>query len=121
MADFKPGEHVRLTIDNVRFSDVSQIRVAVTTEDGEVWVLPPHAVIERVAPAEWPPQQGDPWRGANGGLLFATDVHDIAETDEADIVLVTEEGGRVRPEAANQRYGPMTLDHRKGEMAATDA
>ncbi|WP_433233930.1 hypothetical protein [Actinomadura nitritigenes] len=65
------GALVNVTITGVRMGERSHIRMTVQTQDGEVWVLPPHAEVERIAPRDWPPEPGDIWEAEHGARYFA--------------------------------------------------
>lgn len=66
----EPGALINVTIRDLRMGERSNIRVTAETSDGELWVLPPTAEIERVAPPEWPPQPGDIWTRGDGGRRY---------------------------------------------------
>lgn len=69
MSDLPDGSYVNVRITNVRLDDGN----AVIDEHGDRWPLPPHAEVQHVAPAEWPPQDQDIWE-ADGGCRFVADV-----------------------------------------------
>lgn len=86
MTDYKPGEVVDITIRGVRIARPRMATsVTITDEHGVTYQMPPHAVVERVAPAAWPPRPGDLWRDRRSYLWFAADIHDIEETDQIQI------------------------------------
>jgi hypothetical protein len=123
MTEYQDGEYVRIVIDTARVQkeDAGWLECLLGAYRCVVPLDGPGVTVERVAPAEWPPQPGDLWHDRTQTSWFAADVADIGETDLPDIVLVSEDNHRLVPDEVNQRYGPMTLEHRKGEMAATDA
>ncbi|MFI7628452.1 hypothetical protein [Microbispora rosea] len=116
---FKVGEVVDITIKGVRINNEDADGIVTVLADNPLgattrYEMPPQAAIERVGPAEWPPQPGDLWRDQRGGLWFAADIHDVDETDVPEIVMVwTHEDYRLRPDLLNQRSGPLTLVHRE--------
>jgi hypothetical protein len=72
-AEYRPGEVVDITIKGARVDRVDgrwlgcllgAYRVTVPL-DG------PRVTVERVAPAEWPPQPGDLWKDRNESVWFA--------------------------------------------------
>ena len=115
MSGFQSNEIVDITIKGVRVRhQAADGIVTIFDEDERCFSMPPQAAITRVAPAEWPPQPGDLWRAKGGELYFAADVHDSAETDDPEIVLVaTFEDYRQSPDRVSQLYGPLTLVHRE--------
>lgn len=121
MSGFKVGEHVTVTIKG-RVTEAADdlLLIEYATEGdiiGEAPIVPnaEAVAIERTAPAEWPPQPGDLWRDKNNDIWFAADVHDGAETDQPQIVMVfSREDYRLTPDEMNQRHGQLTLVHRDG-------
>lgn len=127
MSDFKPGEVVDITIKGARIvehvgtslafeylSDPRDAAGRVIYSRGNVRADAHSITVERVAPAEWPPQAGDVWRDRHGSPWFAVDIHDIDETDVPEIVMVLAyEGARRPPEEFNQIGGPVVLVHRE--------
>jgi hypothetical protein len=69
--------------------------------------------VERVAPAEWPPQAGDVWRDRDGRKWFVRYVD-----GEPYMVSTTEDNGS--PEYVLDEHGPMTLHDREGWTPTTD-
>lgn len=125
MSDFQVGEVVDVTIKGVRVDAVHTDGTPdIIAEDSAglatVWALPPQAAVERVAPAEWPPQPGDLWRDQDGDLWYGLLVDDDDTEDESYIVL---RPGRTskHPSYVNsdndgvrRTYGPLTLVRREG-------
>lgn len=110
MSDFKPGELVDIEIKSVRVETISAARITIEDGDGELWVLPPHALITRVNPPEWPPQRADLWRDRNGSLWVAL------ATGQDDRCVLREphfRGDDFNPAVAADHYGPFVLVHRE--------
>lgn len=129
--EFEVGEQVRL-------GDFPLVRVAATTgvDCGELavvldcdagtfpLVIPLGVVpVTRVAFGHWPPQPGDLWRDSRANLWFASDVHNVDETDVPDIQLVCAYEGQspAALDAAARMYGPFTLVHRDAPPATPQA
>lgn len=75
----------------------------------------PGVTVERVAPAEWPPQRRDRWKSeGNGWEWFAV------ENNSGAIRLVNEYGDTYEPAWAMENVGPMRLLYRDGWAPATD-
>ncbi|MFG2054798.1 hypothetical protein ACGFI9_12275 [Micromonospora sp. NPDC048930] len=72
---FVAGDQVNVTI---RFAEVKSppaagwLTVRFGGLDHELPLSDEDVAVERVAPAEWPPEVGDLWRDADGDLWFAT-------------------------------------------------
>lgn len=98
--EIKSGDLVTVTVKGVRLGATSDIRVTVTDERGELWVLPPTSEVERVAPAEWPPQVGDLWR-MRGGSRFVC-VRDFDAPGGYEVAMVNVANG-------SERYMPHEL------------
>jgi hypothetical protein len=109
------GELVNVTIKGARVAGIDEtqarIGLAVGTSDAaSVPLNAPGVTVERVAPAEWPPQLGDIWvdRDLN---QWAT----LADRDKA--VLVTLRDIRtdwLAPDDVLAEVGPMALEYRRG-------
>ena len=78
MTTFQPGEIVDITIKGARVKSFAPLamsctvdgyRVVVYRDSPEIAYEPP-VIIERVAPAGWPPQPGDLWRDKHDALWF---------------------------------------------------
>lgn len=121
MPEFRPGELVRATITG-RISRVDGTQIHITYESpddlgiGSTTGRKVHGFslvtvgdgvsVQRIAPPEWPPQEGDLWRDGQGCTWFAMNPHRILRS------------GIIRdmvPERALAEYGPMTLVRREGE------
>lgn len=122
MSGFQPGEVVDVTIKGARVTDWHpQIDELTVEYDGDAnsetttfELSSDQVTVERVAPAEWPPRPGDLWHDRNRCPWFAADIHDPAETDEENIVLVPVfELAGFAPDPVIQKYGPLTLVHRE--------
>lgn len=133
MSDLRPGEVVDVTIKGVRIARPrSATSVTITDEHGTAYQMPPQAAIERVAPAEWPPQAGDLWAGPKNERWFAAmylgDPDDPKDWEGCNsegwrVVLVPLEvgpygGSEERPDDALRTRGPLTLVYREGRRAA---
>lgn len=120
VTSFHPNELVDITIKGVRVFDVDragcvgiEAELPGTTIPG-YYKMPPQAAITRVAPPNWPPQQGDQWRDRHGDLWDALYRHDEAPFIE----LEPADGRRGTPlvdrnEWVRRELGPLTLVHRK--------
>lgn len=75
-AAVQPGDFVNVTIRGVRINEqdahgcVSVIAEA-DTGDLSSYLMPPQAAVERIAPALWPPCQGDLWRDGRKRVWLA--------------------------------------------------
>lgn len=117
MTEFKAGEIVDITIKGVRIDDVNTdgtVNIIAEHSDGgpATWGMPPQALVERVAPAGWPPQPGDLWRDRVGEPWFAFN------DKGADLMVPAypvnaSRGGRM-PDTVLEKLGPLTLVHREG-------
>lgn len=133
MTEYQHGEIVNITIKNARVgikgvdSDPRRLYVDLGAWDdgvnkGREWGMTfPTTVesvtVERVAPAEWPPQPGDVWRDRHGTRWFATDIADYDEASNRVVSMVSQGSysyGEPRPaDALNAQYGPLTLVYRE--------
>jgi hypothetical protein len=112
VTDFQVGEIADITIKGVRIAAVpiagQNDTFAIIDEHGNRYRMPPQAAVERVAPADWPPQPGDLWRDQGGTLWFAVE-------SETRAVVLTCNGKNRRPAVAiSDLYSPLTLVHRDG-------
>lgn len=114
MSAIQPGALVDVTIKGVRYTGESERGFAVVAdEDGDQFPLPAHAELERVAPAEWPPQPGDLWRDAFRSTWFA--LHDNYADRIVMIPAKPTNGLTVyEPDKALDKAGPLTLVRREG-------
>lgn len=122
--EFQVGEVVDVTIRGARIERVQDeghdgdvTRVAgIVAHDGDGapfftavpldWTT---VLVERRAPAEWPPRPGDLWRDRDGRLWFTV------ESDSDYGVALTCNGRNRRPAAEiHGLYSPLTLVHREG-------
>jgi len=84
-------------------------RVSVCTESDTV-------TVERVAPAEWPPQIGDLWRDRAGNLWFDTPNSPYADNHW----LIGSTGQGDHASSLLKLNGPLTLVHREPQPADTE-
>lgn len=120
MADFQIGEVVDVTIKGARVSstyglswndeDMGTMLVFRTCEHttcqaGMVNIGDPGVTVERVAPAEWPPQKADLWRDRSGDLWFAV--------DDGEVWLTSDGYEREISDWVRSNYGPLTLVYRE--------
>lgn len=137
---FEAGEVVDITIKGAR------VRSVVATEEGflfldfthgdinsttQVYMGDSGVSVERVAPADWPPQPGDLWRDGSGRLHFgAAYAPDYDDTDDSEgincdgwrVVLLSQDhdescrpgSSMFRPENVNQQHGPLVRVYREG-------
>ncbi len=125
---FRPGELVDITIRGAKVQPEGAPTLLVVTlagdDDGPRMVMPAEhssMTVERVAPPEWPPRQGDLWRDRNGSLWFA--YREPARTDGygtlagAYIAMKASDPAypheRTRSDQLLSGYGPLTLVHRE--------
>ncbi|MGH3379525.1 MAG: hypothetical protein ACRDP6_32800 [Actinoallomurus sp.] len=121
MSGLRPGELVDVTIKGVRVDAVhpdGTPDIIADDSDGlaTVWVLPPQAAIERVAPAEWPPQPGDLWRDRDGDLWFG-----LLDDNDEELLTVLSPGRTSKHPAfidsgndtIQRDHGPLALVHRE--------
>lgn len=124
MGDFKFGEIVDVVIKGVRVVEAERLSVTIKADDGKHYCMPVQAAIERVAPAEWPPQTGDLWRDQHGHVWFGQLVDSYEDAGEPFVPFVelvpasasTRKPyyhGSDQPEEVSQVHGPLTLVHRE--------
>lgn len=135
MTDFKPGELVDVVIRGARVMDpkpghdhILTLGYAQTQPGVYATIdLGPAAKgqvgIERVAPAEWPPIQGDVWRDNDNLLWFVSRQHNGSGRDTR-VTPSTDHGVRSgywgTADLLRER-GPLTLVHREyPESAGSD-
>jgi hypothetical protein len=124
VAEFRIGEHVTATVTG-RVTGVygygAHISVAYepagtdverAERDGEVVSFATESAavtIERVAPAEWPPEPGDLWRDRLGTLWFARHM------GGSQVSFVPTDGGfdERTPALVLETIGPLTFVHRE--------
>ncbi|MGI5201692.1 hypothetical protein ACQEU6_08930 [Spirillospora sp. CA-108201] len=110
---YDPDEMIEVTLKPVRVhrqGPDGTVTIKVPTPDGGTahWPLPPQAEIKRVAPADWPPQDGDVWGDRHDRDWFAV----------TPARLLPASGGREEHVSDFLRkYGPPELRYRK----STDA
>lgn len=114
MSDFQTGEIVDVTIKGVPVDAVHADGTPdIIAEDSDglatVWALPPQAKVERVAPAEWPPELGDLWRDRLGSVWFALGRRVLMVPGDP----VGDLGG-YEPDKVLAKVGPLALVHREG-------
>ncbi len=90
MSTYQPGEIVNVHVTNGRVTRVHDDAIIVAYQSGGFQLVIRHdateVTIERVTPAEWPPQPGDLWRSTvSGGLVFVRR-HVCADRDCRDDV-----------------------------------
>lgn len=137
MSDFQPGEVVDITIKGARVLNhdthgVLVFRYASDGEQSSARLIYPDAegvTVERVAPAEWPPQPGDLWRGPKLDdpygpdpiIWFARRDRNIDGGDDK-LELVPADGDlsyvSTDPESVRRDFGPLALVRREAEQAA---
>jgi hypothetical protein len=115
---FAEGERVNVTIRNAHVVSTSgdmlpTAIVRVENQFGEwrfeIPTAYPGVDVERIAPAEWPPQHRDGWKSErNGWEWFAV------KKDSGRIMLVNDYGDSYDPAWAMENTGPMTLTRREG-------
>ncbi len=117
MNEFKPGEIVDITIKGAR---VLAVKI---TEEGfrflgfthgdinsqsQVCLSNSQVTVERKAPAEWPPQIGDLWRGYGGRLWFTR------SDGYGNPTFLSGNNDPSRDvDSVNQDEGPLALVHRE--------
>ena len=114
MSDFKPGEMVDITIKGARVVRSDECGVTVDFAPADEFATHvsfpwgPDLLVERVAPAEWPPQPGDLWRDHDGNLWFVLDRPDHSTPHFRSPADSIAPGDYI---AAH--HGPLTLVHRE--------
>lgn len=119
----KAGELVRITVE-ARYVDADSPyrRFAATPVDPaagpcEFWLHGDvQARIERLAPAEWPPQPGDVWYAAGEQADYFGVL--AKGTKAVRLVAMTGSVAAYEPEAIAARSGPMILEYRRGWVRA---
>ena len=109
-AAIQPGDFVNVTIRGVRVVEQDEhgcVTVRADAHDGGPahWPMPPQAAVERIAPALWPPCQGDLWRDGRQRLWLA-----VEGTDEK-LVMVCADGGATRQPDELLMTGSVQLVH----------
>lgn len=117
MTELARGDLVDITIKRVRVRDATHIHVTVEDEHGHIYKMPPQAAIERVAPADWPPQPGDLWReDGTRGLWFVFRDPSAFDASPSGMRAREADGDRWTDDALNLLdTGPLTLIHRDHE------
>lgn len=115
MSDFKSGEVVDITIKGARVQSVSNDHWLAfwITDRGTMHSLDisaPGVTVERVAPAEWPPQAGDVWLDRAGEPWFAFSDHDVLLLPAFPVS--TSRAGLL-PRVVMEKVGPLTLVRRE--------
>lgn len=132
MADYQTGDIIRVVngaVEVLRTQLDPQLGLVIVAvkrmkdgsrREGSVFADAPGTVVEiveRAAPAEWPPQQRDLWRDRTGELWFAVDVSDPND-DLPEIRFVPSyDSSEYAPERVRNDMGPLTLIHRDGSDA----
>ncbi|SEG44295.1 hypothetical protein SAMN04489712_105244 [Thermomonospora echinospora] len=108
MTRFLPGEIVNITITGGRIDEVSKNGIHVVLPNGTTATVElsnlEAVTVERVAPAEWPPQPGDLWRTERQPYF--------AMYSDGAMVLVNLGGERFSPDFV-LAHGSLTLVHRE--------
>lgn len=109
-----PGDIINVVIKGVRVIGIHALTGTPTIVDdnGDEFPMPPQAAIERVAPAEWPPQPGDLWRRDDpGDVWFA-----VFDNYGRKLIMLPANPTRgltaYEPDEVLTR-GPLTLVHRE--------
>ncbi len=124
MSTYQPGEIVDVTIRGARIMEPRPgldhiLTLAYAQAEPGVWATisltrpaDDTVTIERVAPAEWPPQPGDLWRDRVGELWF---VHHAPHQPKGPLWGRTTGGARWTDiaEWLAKDNGPLTLVHRE--------
>lgn len=116
--EFRRGELVDVTIKGARVLEAGDqvLHIAYPTSsfnnDAEVYLRHDMdaVVVERVAPAGWPPRPGDLWRTADGDLLFCAE-----NLDCSDQMFFDQRGNDLFASSVLRKCGPLTLIHREPE------
>lgn len=109
-----PDELVNITIKGARYIADHGDRMGFDVPDSDmrIWLPAISAIIERVAPAQWPPQSGDVWQDRNGGQWFAYETRDGGTPEIAMMISVAESDRTPRhslPDKVLREKGPMKL------------
>jgi hypothetical protein len=117
VTDFQAGEIVNVTIKGVRYVGADEgIGYGIETPDGSGYSMPWSAILERAAPAEWPPQPGDVWADRNDGEWFARQY-----SSGTGILLIGAEGGLADDaDKVRTEFGPLALVRRRGRTPRPD-
>ncbi len=110
---YQPGELVNVRITGARYEGVGLIGEHAVRVDDQVFDLPLNAVIERVAPKEWPPQPGDIWEDLAGHEWFARAEGDF-DVEGAALVQVDAPGSGQLADWVANAFGPLRLVRRRG-------
>lgn len=124
---YQPGEIVDITIKGARVIDaaetahragsaVHEVLVFRYADDSDetmgrvVYTAAKGVSVERVAPAEWPPQPGDLWRDRDGTLWFA-----VEEKGHHPAGLMCDSSQVWNPAEVGANWSPLTLVHREDD------
>ncbi|NUR25552.1 MAG: hypothetical protein HOV83_06835 [Catenulispora sp.] len=119
MNDFYPDEIFDITIKGARVISVAHNGwVRFDVPGGPRHEIAPYSdafTVERVAPAEWPPQPGDLWRDRNGSTWFA-----FYGLEAREVFMIPRDPVRgplvtPTPDDVMTNVGPLSLVHREEE------
>lgn len=126
--NLRPGDLVEITIRRGVVAAVGvganggAEEVSVSHGKGQVLVPvgDPSIVIERLAPADWPPRAGDLWRDCDGALWFAilhhaTYAHHGTSSLQLHRSVDRANDSARTPDQLLQHSGPVELLHREPE------
>jgi hypothetical protein len=122
VSEFRPGEIVDITIKGARVQRCEddsleyEYRTELGSFEAVVAVDSPGVTVERVAPAEWPPQPGDLWRDKIGETWFAFRDKGVSLMVPSYPVNASR-GGR-NPDTVLEKLCPLTLVYREGGEAS---
>jgi hypothetical protein len=112
--DYRPGERVRVTIEAPSKGTVMDVLHLALASGTEVEIpLEDDVAIERINPAEWPPQPGDLWRDRHGSTWFAFWGLDAGRVFMVPNNPVRGELNTPTPNAVMESVGPLALVHRE--------
>lgn len=116
---FEPGELVNVTIRNARYDGPGLVGAHSIAVGSDVYDVPYTAVVERVAPKEWPPQTGDIWADRNQNEWLGERIVPAGidvETRHTLLLISSQDvcGYRDEADAVASDVGPMRLVRRRG-------
>lgn len=120
---FEPGELVNVHLNGVRYESLHPDGDHMVVFGKKFFInVPASAVIERVAPKEWPPQTGDIWVDRHGQEYLGRVVDDAPDEEPYQLLIPVDSAdyGSLA-EAVAENSGPMLLARRRGWTPADAA
>lgn len=116
---FTNGEIVRYVVEGPIVGQQPGV-VVIGLGQGEAIAVSRLDLVQRVAPANWPPQLSDVWGNSSGARWWAIEAHRSHPT-RTEIALMDNVGNDHDPADALKDYGPLTLVWREQQDGGDDA